>query len=261
MKSQLHRGASSGAARPSGLPSSEWRVFFLASLASLVLLAVFVLIAELDRDLLHRISQEDGPVEYATAALFGLTGVLFLVACRQSDFLRDKQFGLRYFMLICWALLMFVFLGEEISWGQRIWSIETPESLAAINLQQELNIHNIELVSTFLGGKYRYLSVMMFTTGLLLPLFALSNVGKRAIQWFAFPVAPIHYWLLFVGSYLFGKYYYLQAMQQNDLLRVNDAAEVRELLMSIGMFCFALHGAIRPCVLFRVCAGKHRTVD
>jgi hypothetical protein len=32
---------------------------------------------------------------------------------------------------------------EEISWGQRILGIETPESIAKINHQSELNFHNI----------------------------------------------------------------------------------------------------------------------
>jgi hypothetical protein len=33
--------------------------------------------------------------------------------------------------------------GEEISWGQRIFGWETPESLAELNRQGETNIHNI----------------------------------------------------------------------------------------------------------------------
>ena len=46
-------------------------------------------------------------------------------------------------MVLAWALLMFVFMGEEISWGQRILGFGTPEVLMEINHQQEFNLHNI----------------------------------------------------------------------------------------------------------------------
>jgi len=39
---------------------------------------------------------------------------------------------------------MIFFAGEEISWGQRMFSLATPESLKAINKQDEITLHNIE---------------------------------------------------------------------------------------------------------------------
>ena len=32
---------------------------------------------------------------------------------------------------------------EEISWGQRIFDIDTPEALKEVNVQKEINIHNL----------------------------------------------------------------------------------------------------------------------
>jgi len=144
--------------------------------------------------------------------------------------------------------MVFVCMGEEISWGQRIFDITTPDGLREINLQGETNIHNIEFMDTFLGGKYLYLSIMMLTTGLLLPVFALSKFGKLTIQQFAFPVSPLCYAPLFVGAYVYGIYYHHQMG--------NVASEVREFLMSVGMFSFAMTGAMFPCTLFRVCKSK-----
>jgi hypothetical protein len=34
--------------------------------------------------------------------------------------------------------------GEEVSWGQRILGLQTPETLAEINRQDELTLHNID---------------------------------------------------------------------------------------------------------------------
>jgi len=199
---------------------------------------------------LHECTKEDGPIESTTAVFFGFSSVGFFIVAIRSQFLKTKAYGLRYFMTIAWFLLMLIFAGEEISWGQRIFGFEAPENISTVNLQDEFNIHNIEVVDTFLGGKYRYLSIMMITTGLLLPLLALTQFGKRIIRWFAFPVSPLAYWLLFVGAYVYGKYYFSLTVS------TNDAAEVREFLMSVGMLCFSIHGAIRPCTVFRICNNK-----
>lgn len=46
-----------------------------------------------------------------------------------------------------WALIAAVvaFLAlEEISWGQRMLGLSTPEALSRVNIQGELNLHNIE---------------------------------------------------------------------------------------------------------------------
>lgn len=38
---------------------------------------------------------------------------------------------------------MVVIVGEEISWGQRIFGFETPDWLKTKNLQKETNFHNL----------------------------------------------------------------------------------------------------------------------
>ena len=193
-------------------------------------------------------AREGKPIENATAVFFGLSSACFVVFAFRSDFLKARRKRRLYAATIAWALLMFIFMGEEISWGQVFFDTVTPVALTEINLQNETNIHNIEFMNTFLGGKYRYLSIMILVTGLLLPVFALSEFGKRTIQRIAFPVAPLCYAALFVGAYAYGRYYHAQMG--------NEAAEVREFLMSVSMLSFALHGALSPCSLFRVCVPQ-----
>jgi len=209
---------------------------------SLLFVLTFFIWSELDPNSLQKIAKEDGPIENLSAVFFGLSSICFIVVACRSDFLKRKD-GLKYLMTISWALLMFVFMGEEISWGQRIFNIATPEILEEVNKQNEITIHNIEFVDSFLGGKYRYLSIMMFITGLLLPIYALTQYGKKLIQKLAFPVSPLCYAPLFLGAYAYGKYYHS--------IMGNDAIEVREFLMSLGMLGFALNGAISPDMLFR----------
>ncbi len=223
------------------------RSFLPESALALGILFVFVAWVHADPAGMHVWLGEDGPIEWASSAFFGLASLGFLVAARRSDFLRTKTTGPRYLMILAWAALMFVFMGEEISWGQRLFDLKTPEALNRINGQGEINIHNIGWVDTFLGGKYRYLSLMMWTTGLFLPLFAATGYGRRVIQWWGFPVAPAGYAFVFVGAWAYAKIYH------GVTLHSNDSDEVREFLMACGMLLFAAHGAIRPCVLFRAC--------
>ena len=208
----------------------------------LLLMIGLVLWAEVSPGSMARSSVEDGPMEYLTAVFLALSCVGFLVVMRKSKFLREKGSWRAYVFVLAWALLMFVFAGEEISWGQRILGFQTPESVRGANVQGEFNVHNLGFM---VSPKYRLLSLMMFVTGILLPGMALFSWGKRLFQRFAFPVLPLCYSGLFVGSYLFGKYYYYT-------LAIDAASETRELLMAVGMCAFAIHGAIRPDDLFRM---------
>jgi hypothetical protein len=206
-------------------------------------LAFFVVWAEMEPGSLIKNCKEDGILENLSAFFFGLSSICFVVFTVRSEFLKKKNNRWIYIIPILWSLLMFVFMGEEISWGQRIFNVATPVELAKINKQKEFNIHNIKIVDDFAGGKYRYLTIMILTTGLILPLFSLTDFGKRTIQLFAYPVPPLCYSILFLGLYVYGKYY--------NYFLGTYADEVREFLFSIGMLCFALHGAISPSSLFR----------
>ena len=41
------------------------------------------------------------------------------------------------------SIVFFLIAGEEISWGQRIFDLATPDYLSSVNEQDELNFHNI----------------------------------------------------------------------------------------------------------------------
>ncbi len=46
--------------------------------------------------------------------------------------------------LIAWCLGLTYFAGEDLNWGQYIFGWDTPEALAAINKENETNLHNID---------------------------------------------------------------------------------------------------------------------
>ena len=78
-------------------------------------------------------------------------------------------------------------------------------------------------------------------------------MGARNLSVLCFSCLPLEVYFLFVGAYIFGKYYH--AFPPESLLGkplAFIAVEVREFVMEIGMACFAWHGVFRPGDLFRV---------
>lgn len=74
---------------------------------------------------------EDSLLEWGTVALALIASVLFFVSGTR---------GSRFAWVLGMAWLLFAL--EEISWGQRLFGIESPELFLEYNYQQETNFHN-----------------------------------------------------------------------------------------------------------------------
>jgi hypothetical protein len=81
---------------------------------------------------------EDGIFENLTAIFYLASAMLFFWLWIKS--------GLRNNWFIGYFVLFFFIAGEEVSWGQRLLNIGVPEALAQINVQKELNLHNISVI-------------------------------------------------------------------------------------------------------------------
>lgn len=79
---------------------------------------------------------EDKIGEYATAAAFAAAAFFFVASGRMSA-------GSNRLLMFFMAFLSVLIAGEEISWGQRIFGIDTPEFLRNVNHQGETTLHNI----------------------------------------------------------------------------------------------------------------------
>lgn len=223
-------------------------LWFWAAAATAAVL-VFFFWVQLSPKTLGPLTNEDGPIETVSAMMYLSAAIAFLIAARRSDYLRSKGSRWAYFMILAWAAFALLCFGEEISWGQRILGIETPDAVKAINHQQEISLHNLYAFASG-GGTYRYLSIFAVLTGLVFPLMALTAWGLRLFRRFSFPVAPLALAPVFIGAYVFGKYF-LDIAPNPDLNPQNAINEVRELLIGVAMAMFGLFGAIAPDALFR----------
>lgn len=98
---------------------------------------------------------EDGVVEWLTALGYVASGLVALLMIKKRDFFTDQRVK-KFFTVGCVAvgLAFLVVAGEEISWGQRLVGFETPEMIAAQNRQNEINLHNSELIWPYVYTAY-----------------------------------------------------------------------------------------------------------
>ncbi|NRA19261.1 MAG: hypothetical protein HRU05_02135 [Oceanospirillaceae bacterium] len=181
--------------------------FNIISLLLLILFTFIILFFELSF-----MTTEDGVVEYLSA-LFWLIGVIF------SFFvIKTKK---RKFIPIIFLFVCFISLGEEISWGQRILNVSTPDFMAQANKQNELNFHNLHIFSGgstwqhfFKTGEFNYHQLLdtqnIFRIGFitfffLFPLLIRLEIGARLANTAGYK-KPETYFTIFVLFFIVGSF-------------------------------------------------------
>ncbi|WP_338153238.1 hypothetical protein [Pseudophaeobacter leonis] len=89
-----------------------------------------------DQQTLDWLNVEDGVLEWLSALLLLLASGLAVKLSRAMPIKAHR------WMHVFMAVVFFVMFGEEISWGQRLLGFSTPEAMAQINVQNEVNLHN-----------------------------------------------------------------------------------------------------------------------
>ncbi len=147
----------------------------------------------IDVRILTKLVKEDSFFEVIGAVALFASAVLWGIA-----WLRSRQSGnrpshtiVKRLSYVALALLFFFGAGEEISWGQRIFGIATPEAIQTINAADEVNIHNMDVLGVNMFSlTRRAFNAFWFAFIILVPVAcALSqSVSKRLKQ--VMPVFP-----------------------------------------------------------------------
>jgi hypothetical protein len=110
--------------------------------------AVVIALTRINKNLYRFLLREDGVIEWTQFAFFFMAIFSSIgIACHRIKEGHGWQ-GVIFFGI---ALVMIFVTGEEISWGQRIFSFDTPQDLLLINKQGETTLHNIGEVLDFLN--------------------------------------------------------------------------------------------------------------
>lgn len=144
------------------------------------------------------ITREDGSVEYGTAIFLFLIAIL----CLYRFFTLGKTKSLTWKLGVLGFALLFVFgAGEEISWGQRIFNIESGEYFLENNAQKETNLHNLVV-----GGKKvnkvifsQLLMLVMIIYLIVVPfIYRRKEWLRQLMDRFAVPVVKWHHTIAFL---------------------------------------------------------------
>lgn len=140
----------------------------LSFLAILLALGILWLTYIGDRNAYAWLLKEDRLVEWLTFGCFAGAGFLSLVLA-----FHGRRFqGMRNWFFILFGLFCILCALEEISWGQRVVGVKTPEFFLKHSDQKEVNVHNV--LQKDLGIKTRVAVGWVFGLyGVLLPLMTL----------------------------------------------------------------------------------------
>ncbi len=219
--------------------------------ATYIVLAVYITLAypilALGNRVIAAMLPEDHYFENVGAISLFVTALLFFYGFRVARKSLDKSWPslIKQLIYLALGLLFFFGAGEEISWGQRIFGFKTPEPLAQVNKQDELNLHNLTIMedSKFFTAD-RLFDVFWFLFGVLIPAIALLAPSFRR---FAGQFIPIVYWgigLLFLYNYVWAKAAKLiyKASYTYDKLSLTQATqEIKEsnyaiIFILVGLF-------------------------
>lgn len=208
----------------------------------------------LDTKTIAHFWDEDSFFEIMTPIYFFLASLLFLLL-----FLKSKNF---YVLIL--SLILFFGAGEEISWGQRIFRFNTPETIKEINVQKEFNVHNIQLFNS-LDSKHhpkkgiaRLFEInflfRLFTIfwGVVLPICAYHINSMRFVATkMKLPIPPISIGIFFLLNWLV--YWLLHRFilsTENELGYLESASEIFEsvaafILLILSIYFFSTRKIIR----------------
>jgi len=172
---------------------------------------------------------EDHYFESVGALAFFVASIFFFLAFwhTRSDFKKGGFSWLKPLVLLGLSFMFFFGAGEEISWGQRIFNIATPEAINAVNDQGEITVHNLDIGGMNIPFETMF-DLLWMGFALALPLAAtfIKPFGR-----FVEKYIPISHWgigilfafnyawakvakSLYVASYTFDRIPFQQAVQE-----------------------------------------------
>lgn len=202
----------------------------------------------------HLIS-EDSYVEYSSSLFWFLAALILSFSYIRSSS-KNKIYNQNVLPYLLLSLFFLVCAGEEISWGQRIFNLGTPDYLKAINVQNEITLHNIGSISIF-SNAFFFLTVIFF---ILVPYVRVRNTGFRQFtDFYAMPNPNIHVVIVycislgiwFIIGVRFGTlgFHPFSFYAENYYTQMDD--EIFEFLAAYSFLCFSIMEAFKETRLER----------
>lgn len=141
-------------------------VLLWSSLCGLIVVILYLMHSHLGIKM-PLLFKKEGLFENLTFVLYLLSAVACAIAAQHTrrDPSVDHHHWVAVFYLVC-AVAFFLVAGEEVSWGQRVLGIKTPDALLVLNYQHETNVHNL-LTKHALDAMTKWVA-LVFLLGLII---------------------------------------------------------------------------------------------
>lgn len=192
---------------------------------------------------------EDSVFEYLTLVVYLAAAIICIFTLKRiREYFKPSINKTLLFVIFGIFTLGSVFVaGEEISWGQRLLGIETPEHIAEINAQEETNLHNMHIIA----------ANIYFYYGVLCLYGMLSWILRLALA----PFVPTWFdgWLRVVSPnwylFLFFLPMAIYAFSRDHV--TNRHEELSELFLGVGVLLFFAEHYVRILSYFPKKFIKH----
>lgn len=216
--------------------SNSRRSVLIWSVLALLIWGVILVLFFFSRSAYIWLGTEDKFGENMTSVFYLGAGILVLL--RSVIQIRAKDSSAWRETLPILLGLFFIFVGgEEISWGQRLFGIATPEVIRDANVQGELTLHNLSIFDKdgSLINQHTALNLFALLMGIIIPVahWKLNWVRLLAGK-INFPILPLTCVAWFFVGLLNG-----QTIAKMDPHWAHS--EVKELIFSVGFFLFGLY--------------------
>ncbi len=214
------------------------------------------------------LTREDGLVETLGAFFFVGSSLVFFIAYVLSNVAQvatgrtGKKARRNLFYLGLCILFLFCFL-EEISWGQRLFGLRTPEILVEHNRQREINVHNLTWFHgideegnrksfwRLLLNMDRLFSVFWLCFCVLIPFVDKYVVRiRRMMRRARVPIVPGIFAILFICNYLMSK-----MLETFHGMNAHSIVEIKESNFAFLFACAAIG------LLYRTVRDRSPVVD
>jgi hypothetical protein len=190
---------------------------------------IAIVLARAHKPLFRFLTDEDSLLEWTQFVGFAAASIFALVCAWR---LRKTGRPILALVYVAFGFGCFFIAGEEIAWGQRIFGFETPERLEELNEQEEVTVHNIDLVQQFTNGVY-----------LLAGLY--GSIGAWIVRWRKRPTELVD--MLLPPLFLTGAFFVMFGYKSLRLVffresgfTVTRAGEWAELCLAFGFAAFAI---------------------
>ena len=228
---------------------------------------IAVLIKIIYPSIYYVIIQEDSVIEYLQAIVYFISALISLsisIRFLRMHFACESAKYLLHAILYSFLFMSLVFISiEEISYGQRLFDIDTPEFFIEHNHQHEISVHNLKFVQSVLHMIYILVGLYGAMSWLLLRFINLPLnhiIQFIYVEWFISSY--------FLSVFLLYSYFELISciifkISQMKVFLVNGGfivwrdQEPAEFLLSLGFLIFVVTKYYKSKALCSGSVNKH----